>query len=160
MKKIIILICFSFLISCDSNSDSFSDNDFIKLYQKEICDKYSLYANTKNLSGSLSLYAEDAIVNNNAVEPISGKEKIKQSFVEWYENAETINHSARVISAKVFGDEAFAYGVWTVKQVMKDGTSSDETGHWSTHNKKIGDTWKMTIDHTNDAAFYESRRNQ
>ena len=58
-----------------------------------------------------------------------------------------------VISAKVFGDEAFAYGVWRVQQVMKDGTSSDETGHWSTHNKKIGDTWKMTIDHTNDAAF-------
>ena len=34
-----------------------------------------------------------------------------------------------------------------------------ETGHWSTHNVKVGNNWKMTIDHTNDAKFYESRKN-
>ena len=86
------------LVNCNSSpNDNFKD-----IYQREICDKYSLYANSKDLNGSLSLYAEDAIVNNSTVEPIVGINKIKENFIEWYESAETINHSATVISAKVF----------------------------------------------------------
>ena len=122
------------------------------------CDKYSLYANSKDLEGSLSLYADDALVNNNAVEPIVGIEAIKENFVEWYGSTKKINHSATVLSAKRFGDQAFAYGIWKVDQIMKNGTKREETGHWSTHNIKVGNTWKMTIDHTNDAEFYMTRK--
>ena len=155
MKKLFTLICTMLLVNCNSSpNDNFKD-----IYQREICDKYSLYANSKDLNGSLSLYAEDAIVNNSSVEPIVGLYKIKENFVKWYESAETINHSATVISAKVFGNEAFAYGRWDVDQIMKDGSRSMERGHWSTHNVKVGNNWKMTIDHTNDAEFYENRKN-
>tara|TARA_Y100001934_G_C12274509_1_gene736677 strand:+ start:913 stop:1383 length:471 start_codon:yes stop_codon:yes gene_type:complete len=155
LKNTFILVCLIFLASCNSNPDE----SFKEIYQKEICDKYSLYANSKNLNGSLSLYADDAIVNNNAVEPIVGLEKIKKSFEEWYSNTKTIKHSAKVISAKRFGNEAFVYGKWEVDQIMNDGSRVVETGHWSTHNVKVGNNWKMTIDHTNDAKFYESRKN-
>ena len=153
MKKLIYLLCLTFLANCSS----IPKDNFKETYQREICDKYSLYANSKDLNGSLSLYAEDAIVNGSAVEPIVGIEAIKESFIQWHESTEKINHSATVISAKKFGDEAFAYGVWKVDQVMKDGSKREETGHWSTHNIKVGNSWKMTIDHTNDAEFYKTR---
>ena len=156
MKKIITLIGLTLLANCSSSPN----DNFKEIYQREICDKYSLYANSKDLNGSISLYAVDAIVNNNAVEPIVGIEKIKENFIEWYESAKTINHSAKVISAQVFGNKAFAYGSWEVSQIMKDGSQRVERGHWSTHNVKVGNSWKMTIDHTNDIEFYDNRNNK
>jgi ketosteroid isomerase-like protein len=110
------------------------------------------------LAGSLSLYANNAVVNGSAVEPISGLEAIKRNFLKWHGSTKEINHSATVISAKRFGDQAFAYGVWKVDQIMKNGTKRKETGHWSTHNIRVGNSWKMTIDHTNDAEFYMTRK--
>ena len=83
-----------------ANCSSIPKKDFKETYQREICDKYSLYANSKDLEGSLSLYADDALVNNNAVEPIVGIEAIKENFVEWYGSTKKINHSATVLSAK------------------------------------------------------------
>ena len=118
-------MCLTLLANCSS----IPKDNFKETYQREICDKYSLYANSKDLNGSLSLYADDAIVNNSTVEPIVGINKIKENFIEWYESAETINHSATVISAKVFGNEAFAYGSWKVDQIMKDGSKREEM--WS-----------------------------
>ena len=67
-----------------ANCSSIPKKDFKETYQREICDKYSLYANSKDLEGSLSLYADDALVNNNAVEPIVGIEAIEENFLEWY----------------------------------------------------------------------------
>ena len=154
MKKLIHLIWLPLLANCSS----IPNNNFKETYQREICDKYSLYANSKDLNGSLSLYADDAIVNGSAVEPIVGMEAIKESFMQWHESTEKINHSATVISAKEFGNEACAYGIWKVDQIMIDGSKREETGHWSTHNIKVGNSWKMTIDHTNDAKFYPTRK--
>ncbi|MDB4737829.1 DUF4440 domain-containing protein [Verrucomicrobiales bacterium] len=153
MKKSINLIWLTLLANCSS----IPNDNFKEVYQREICDKYSLYANSKDLNGSLSLYADTAIVNGSAVEPIVGIETIKENFIKWHESTEKINHSATVISAKVFGNEAFAYGSWKVDQIMKDGSKREERGHWSTHNVKVGNNWKMTIDHTNDAEFYPIR---
>ena len=153
MKKLIHLIWLPLLANCSS----IPNNNFKETYQRVICDKYSLYANSKDLNGSLSLYADDAIVNGSAVEPIVGKETIKENFIQWHESTKKINHSAKVISAKVFGNQAFAYGTWKVDQIMKDGSKREERGHWSTHNIKVGNNWKMTIDHTNDAEFYPTR---
>ena len=160
MKKLITMICLMLLANCVKMEKSDTNNNFIEIYQREICDKYSLYANTKDINGSLSLYPDNATVNNSAVAPIVGIDKIKENFIEWYESVETINHSAKVISAKVFGNEAFAYGSWKVDQIMKDGSKRVERGHWSTHNVKVGNNWKMTIDHTNDLEFYETRNNE
>ena len=160
MKKLMAIVGLTVLTNCTSNIEAELNDNFMEIYQKAICDKYSLYANSKDLNGSLSLYVDDAIVNNSTMEPIVGKDKIKENFIKWYESAETINHSAIVISAKVFGNEAFAYGSWKVDQIMKDGSKREERGHWSTHNVKVGNNWKMTIDHTNDAAFYEIRKNE
>ena len=160
MKQLITMICLMLLANCVKMEKSDTNNNFIEIYQREICDKYSLYANTKDINGSLSLYTDNAIVNNSAVAPIDGIDKIKENFIQWYESAETINHSAKVISAKVFGNEAFAYGSWKVDQIMKDGSKRVERGHWSTHNVKVGNNWKMTIDHTNDLEFYETRNNE
>tara|TARA_B100001057_G_scaffold392034_1_gene400468 strand:+ start:6411 stop:6881 length:471 start_codon:yes stop_codon:yes gene_type:complete len=154
MKKLIYLTGLMLLANCSS----IPKDNFKETYQREICDKYSLYANSKDLNGILSLYADDAIVNGSAVEPIFGMEAIKESFIQWHESTEKINHSATVISAKKFGNEAFAYGIWKVDQIMKDGSKREETGHWSTHNIKVGNSWKMTIDHTNDAKFYPTRK--
>ena len=159
MKKLITMLCLLLLANCVKMEESDTNDNFNKIYQREICDKYSLYANTKDLDGSLSLYADNAIVNNSAVAPIVGKDKIKENFIEWYESAKTINHSAKVISAQVFGNKAFAYGSWEVNQIMKDGIQRVERGHWSTHNVKVGNSWKMIIDHTNDIEFYETRNN-
>ena len=160
MKKLMAIVGLTVLTNCTSNIEAELNDNFMEIYQKAICDKYSLYANSKDLNGSLSLYVDDAIVNNSTMESIVGKDKIKENFIKWYESAETINHSATVISAKVFGNEAFAYGSWKVDQIMKDGSKREERGHWSTHNVKVGNNWKMTIDHTNDAAFYEIRKNE
>jgi hypothetical protein len=41
---------------------------------------------------------------------------------------------------------------------MKDGSKREETGHWSTRNIKVGNSWKMTIDHTNNTKFYPTRK--
>ena len=79
MKKLITLICLTLLANCSS----IPNDNFKEIYQREICDKYSLYANSKDLNGSLSLYAADAIVNNSAVEPIVGIEKIKLNTKEY-----------------------------------------------------------------------------
>ena len=116
MKNLIILAGCLFLMNCEKAPSE----DFMLEYQREICDKYSLFAKNKDLEGHLSLYTDDAMVNNSSIEPISGKDQIKQSFLDWYGSTETIVHSAKVISAKVFGNEAFAYGSWKVDQTMKD----------------------------------------
>ena len=113
-----------------------------------------MYANTMDVVGSLSLYAEDAIVNGNGLAPIQGLDKIKQDFIDWYGSSESINHSAEVISAQLFGDRAFAYGKWKVKRTSKEGVMTEREGHWSTHNIKVGGSWKMTLDHTNDLKNY------
>ena len=146
MRNFIVLTSILLIISCEP----VKEEDFKATYQREICDKYSLYAKNKDLNGHLSLYVNDATVNNNSVPPIQGHQEIKKSFIEWYDSAQKINHSATVIDAKVFGDHAFAYGIWEVEQVMKDGSISTEKGYWSTHNVKVDNTWKMTLDHTND----------
>ena len=146
MRHFTIIAAILLIISCESGIDE----NFKAIYQREICNKYSLYAKTKNLEGHLSLYADDAIVNNNLIPPIQGHKEIEKSFIEWYDSTQKINHSATVIEAKVFGDYAFAYGIWEVEQVMKDGSKSTEKGYWSTHNVKVYNTWKMTLDHTND----------
>ena len=134
------------IVSCEYGIEE----DFKATYQKEICDKYSLYAQNKDLFGHLSLYVDNATVNNNSVPPIQGHDEIKKSFIDWYDSAQDIKHSATVIDVKVFGDHAFAYGKWRVEQIMQDGSESIEEGYWSTHNVKVDNTWKMTLDHTND----------
>jgi len=96
MKNLIHLMPLVLLANCSS----ISKEDFKETYQREICDKYSLYANSKDLAGSLSLYADNAVVNGNAVEPIVGIEAIKGNFLEWHGSTKKINHSATVISAK------------------------------------------------------------
>ena len=146
MRNFILSTSILLLISCEP----IKEENFMATYQREICDKYSLYAKNKDLKGHLSLYVNDATVNNNSVPPIQGHQEIKKSFIEWYDSTQKINHSATVIDAKVFGDYAFAYGIWEVEQVMKDGSISTEKGYWSTHNVKVDNTWKMTLDHTND----------
>ena len=146
MRNLTIITSFILLVSCESGVKE----DFKATYQREICDKYSLYAKNKDLNGHLSLYAKDATVNNNSVPPIQGHEEIKKSFIDWYDSAQNIKHSATVIVAKVFGEHAFAYGIWEVEQLMKDGSISTEKGYWSTHNVKVDNAWKMTLDHTND----------
>ena len=146
MRNLTLITSFILIVSCESAIQE----DFKATYQKEICDKYSLYAKNKDLSGHLSLYVSDATVNNNSVPPIQGHEDIKKSFIDWYDSAQDIRHSATVIDAKVFGDHAFAYGIWEVEQVMKDGSKTIEKGYWSTHNVMVNNTWKMTLDHTND----------
>jgi|TARA_B110000003_G_scaffold222113_1_gene222259 ketosteroid isomerase-like protein len=154
MKQSIIVLSLALLVNCVEVDISSADGDFKAEYQKAICDKYSMYANTMDVVGSLSLYAEDAIVNGNGLAPIQGLDKIKQDFIDWYGSSESINHSAEVISAQLFGDRAFAYGKWKVKRTSKEGVTTEREGHWSTHNIKVGGSWKMTLDHTNDLKNY------
>ena len=150
MKQSIIVLSLAMLVNCVEVDVSSSNGDFKAEYQKEICDKYSMYANTMDVAGSLSLYAEDAIVNGNGLTPIQGLDKIKQDFIDWYGSSESINHSAEVISAQVFGNRAFAYGKWKVKSTSKEGVTAEREGYWSTQNVKVNGSWKMTLDHTND----------
>ena len=147
MKKFIAVIGLAFLINCVKVEESTS---FKQEYQREICDKYSLYANTMDVEGSVSLYTEDAIVNNNGRNIIQGLDQIRLDFIEWYANSESINHSAEVIAAYEFDDKAFAYGRWKVDRISKDGVRTTREGHWSTHNVKVDGKWKMAIDHTNN----------
>ena len=146
MRKLAVITSFILVVSCESRIKE----DFKAIYQKEVCDKYSLYAKNKDLSGHLSLYVDNATINNNSVPLIQGYDEIKKSFIDWYDSAQDIKHSATVIDVKVFGDHAFAYGKWRVEQIMQDGSESIEEGYWSTHNVKVDNTWKMTLDHTND----------
>ena len=151
MKQSIIVLSLAMLVNCvEVDVISSSNGDFKAEYQKEICDKYSMYANTMDVAGSLSLYAEDAIVNGNGLTPIQGLDKIKQDFIDWYGSSESINHSAEVISAQVFGSRAFAYGKWKVKSTSIEGVTTEREGYWSTQNVKVDGSWRMTLDHTND----------
>ena len=72
MKKLMAIVGLTVLTNCTSNIEAELNDNFMEIYQKAICDKYSLYANSKDLNGSLSLYVDDAIVNNSTVEPIVG----------------------------------------------------------------------------------------
>ena len=153
MKKIIFSILAISLFSCVSNQE----NQFMDIYQSELCDKYSLFVNNKDLNGILSLYTDDAVINGNAVDPIIGKEAIKSDFIKWFENADSIDHRATVISANVFGNKAFVYGSWKLSQFSKDGKKSNLKGNWMNHSEKIGNSWKMKIDLWNDAEFYDLR---
>ena len=74
MRNFIILTSILLIISCESAIEE----DFKAIYQKEICDKYSLFAKNKDLNGHLSLYVKNATVNNNSVPPIKGHEEIKK----------------------------------------------------------------------------------
>ena len=147
MKKFMAVIGLAFLINCVKVEESTS---FKQEYQREICDKYSLYANTLDVEGSMSLYAENAIVNGNGRAPLQGTEQIRKDFVDWYSSSETINHSAKVIAAHISGNKAFAYGKWKVERTSKNGVRTTKEGHWSTHNVRVDGNWKMTIDHTNN----------
>ena len=66
MKNLIILACCLLLMNCKKASSE----DFMVEYQKEICDKYSLFAKNKDLEGHLRLYTDDAMVNNSSIDPI------------------------------------------------------------------------------------------
>ena len=154
MKQSIIVFSLALLVNCVEVDISSANGDFKAEYQKGICDKYSVYANTMDVAGSLSLYAEDAIVNGNGLAPIQGLDNIEQDFNDWYGSSESINHSAEVISAQVFGNTAFAYGKWKVERTSNEGVKTEREGHWSTHNIKIDGSWKMTLDHTNDIKNY------
>ena len=147
MKKFIAVIGLALLVNCVKVEENTS---FKQEYQREICDKYSLYANTMDVEGSMSLYEENAIVNGNGRAPLQGAKQIRKDFVEWYSSSESINHSAKVIAAHVSGNKAFAYGEWKVDQISKSGQRTSTEGHWSTHNLKVDGSWKMTIDHTNN----------
>ena len=147
MKKFIAVIGLAFLINCVKVEESTS---FKQEYQREICDKYSLYANTMDVEGSVSLYTKDAIVNGNGRDVVKGADNIRANFVGYYGSSESINHSAEVIAAYEFGDKAFAYGKWKVDRTSKDGVRTTKEGHWSTHNVKVDGKWKMVIDHTNN----------
>ena len=125
MRNFIVLTSILLVISCEA----VEEEDFKVTYQREICDKYSLYAKNKDLNGHLSLYAKDATVNNNSVPPIQGHQEIKKSFTKWYDSTQKIKHSAKVIDAKVLGDHAFAYGFWEVEQVINDESISTEKGY-------------------------------
>ena len=147
MKKFMTVIGLVLLVNCVEvdSSTKFKDE-----YQREVCDKYSLYANTMDVEGSVSLYTEDATVNGNGRAPLQGAEQIRKDFVEWYSSSESINHSAKVIAAHELGNKAFAYGKWKVDRTSKDGIRTTREGHWSTHNVKVNGNWKMAIDHTNN----------
>ena len=103
-----------------------------------------------DVEGSMSLYAENAIVNGNGHTPLQGAEQIRKDFVDWYSGSESINHSAKVIAAHVLGNKAFAYGKWKVDETSKSGQRTSTEGHWSTHNIKVDGSWKITIGHTNN----------
>ena len=147
MKQLVLIFSLIAFINCEKMEDSSSFKDE---YQREICDKYSLYANTMDVEGSMSLYAENAIVNGNGRAPVQGAEQIRKDFIQWYSSSESINHSAKVIAAHVSGNKAFAYGKWKVDRTSKSGQRTTREGHWSTHNVKVDGSWKMTIDHTNN----------
>ena len=74
MRNLTIITSFILIVSCESGIEE----DFKATYQREICDKYSLYAKNKDLNGHLSLYVKDATVNNNSVPPIHGHQEIKK----------------------------------------------------------------------------------
>ena len=126
------------------------NTNFKDEYQREICDKYSPYANTMDVEGSVSLYTKAAIVNCNGRDIVQGADNIRANFVGYYNSSESINHSAEVIAAYEFGDKTFAYGKWKVDRKSKDGVRNTREGHWSTHNVKVDGKWMMAIDHTNN----------
>ena len=84
MKKFIAVIGLVFLINCIKVEESTS---FKQEYQKEICDKYSLYANTMDVEGSVSLYTKDAIVNGNGRDVVKGADNIRANFVVYYNSS-------------------------------------------------------------------------
>ena len=137
MKQSIIALSLALLVHCVQVDISGTDGDSKAEYQKEICDKYSMYVSTMDIVGSLSLYAKNAIVNGNGLAPIEGLDQIKQDFIDWYGSSESINHSAKVIVAHEFGNKAFAYGKWKVERISKEGVRTEREGHWSTHNIKV-----------------------
>ena len=75
MRNFIVLTSILLMIGCET----VEEEDFKATYQREICDKYSLYAKNKDLNGHLSLYVSDATVNNNSVPPIQGHQEIKKT---------------------------------------------------------------------------------
>ena len=64
-------------------------------------DALHLYAHEADGKKYFSLYTDDAVINGNTVDAIIGKEAIKSDLIKWFENADSIDHKATVISANV-----------------------------------------------------------
>jgi len=159
MKKIMAMLGLIVLINYGANLNAQSNEDLKEIFQS-ISDEWTSYAESKNLRGIVSLYAADAVIDGNAKDAVVGRYAIKDDFKQWFEGSQSIDHSSSVISATVFGDNAFVYGSWTVNQIAKDGSKNALRGNWVNHNVKIGSKWKIKLELWNDAEFFESRKKE
>ena len=107
------------MINCGTQSNVQSNSDLKDIFQAHN-NKWTSYAESDDLDGIMSLYTSDAIIDGNATGSVSGSE-IRDTFEQWFEANESIDHSSNVISCTAFGDNAFVYGNWKVNQVTNDG---------------------------------------
>ena len=157
MNRLIPLLTLVILMNCGTESNIQTNGDLKDVFQA-FSDKWTSYAESKDLNGIVSLYTSDAVIDGNATGSSIGSEEIRDNFKQWFDKNKSIEHSSKVISYTAFGDNAFVYGTWEVNQVTNDGTKIEVRGSWVNHSVKVGSDWKTKMELWNDAELFESRK--
>ena len=81
MKRIMILLGFIALINCGANLNAQSNDKVIEIFQS-ISDEWASHVTAKNLDGITSLYTDDATIDANTQEAVTGKDAIRDFFLD------------------------------------------------------------------------------
>ena len=90
-------------------------------------------------------YTTDAKIFPNNADIISGREAIKERWMQWT-GSKTLHHEIQPKEIKFFGDYAHDYGYYEGKTERKDGEVSEWKGKYVVIWKKEDGNWKMYLD--------------
>ena len=79
MNRLIPLLTLFILINCGTQSNIQTNGDLKDVFQA-FSDKWTSYAESKDLNGIVSLYTSDAVIDGNATGSSVGSEEIRDNF--------------------------------------------------------------------------------
>ena len=159
MKRIMILLGLIALINCGANLNAQSNDKVIEIFQS-ISDEWASHVTAKNLDGITSLYTDDATIDANTQEAVTGKDAIRDYFSGWFDSFQSIKNKQTIISTWVFGNNAYVYGSWEEIEINENGDEIELSGNWVNYfvKEKSTTVWKIRHELWNDAQYFEFRK--
>jgi uncharacterized protein (TIGR02246 family) len=110
--------------------------------------KWLEFAQSENLDGLMSLYAEDAVLMDPSEMKLTGQAAIRKNFETMFTALDNIKIEKTELNYKVSGNTGFGSCLWrfTAKDV-KTGQNQAMTGRASIVAEKRGGKWVFVLDH-------------